>query len=114
MKIRIVYYENQEIKVKDIDSADWIKKCPNSILQLYFEQKQMTWTKLSGQNSYFLKVIDGLPYFGSVSNSNLHTIDGKQKYISLENMIIPTQNLKFGITVSDEIWKKVSARSFVP
>lgn len=111
--INIVHYENQRIETMEITHTEWVEKAPNSILKIFIKKPDGTWKSIEGWNAYVLKQINGTYYFGGISNTVLHDMNGNKLDVPIESIVIQRPELKLGIAVPDDVWNEVKTRQFV-
>jgi len=112
--IRIIYYESQEVKQKDIQHSDWQADAPNTILKLFIERAPGTWREIFGYGGYILhQHTDGKYYFGGINNTVMKTLKGESLELPVETFTKTHPSLKYGIEVPNDVWISVNSKKWV-
>jgi hypothetical protein len=111
--IRIIYYENNEVKQKDIQHTNWQTDVPNTILKLFIEKAANVWREIFGYGGYILHLHNEKYYFGGINNTKMKTLQGESLSLPVETFTKSHPSLKLGIAVTDDVWIEVNSTEWV-
>ncbi len=112
----VIFYidENGIIAKKSIDHTNWTLEAPHNILKVWIKKSRTAWMELRGWGIYYFKDVNGIPTWGGINAINEIKNFALTKQIAVED-IFPKDTapafLKYGIGVSEEVWKDADSRS---
>lgn len=112
MNIKIVYWENNDFQVLDIDHTEWATLAPNNILKLFITKPGGGVFEIFGYGGYILHQVNGKYYFGGINTTQLKTLSNETLSIPVDNYVKSHPSLKLGIEIPDAKWKQLEGMIF--
>lgn len=111
----VIFYidKNEAIAKKSIDHTNWTVEAPHNILKVWIKESRTAWMELRGWGAYYFKDVNGKPVWGGTNAINQIENFTLKKPMAIEDIFpkeIAPAFLKYGIKVSEEVWKDVDSR----
>ena len=115
MTLLVIFYINDanEIDQKSISHLDWDNEAPDNILKIWIKKPDGIWTDFKGWGAYYFKDNNGIPIYGGMNAINSITNFSTKIPTAVEDVFpkaIAPSYIKYGIEVSDEVWRTVDGR----
>ena len=106
-RVTVYFFKHGEVQRVDFQHYEFNTKCPDNILKIWWSYDNGgSWKNVSGSSIYYFKLTGEDFIIGGINQSK--DFNGKDKLDAREIFDKLPRNCRYGIEVSNDIWKKVN------